>query len=326
MKLPAAVQRQVDAAEQFESANRGDVQQPPQDPAPVPDTTPTDPPAPAQTELFTKEEAPAPQPVDNRYEVLKGKYDAEVPRLAKEAKEARERLEAQARELDELKRKLVKKEEPPEPKVTEKDVSDFGADMIDLIRRVSSETVSGNLLARLDASLAAIDSRIRALENAVGGVAETQKVTAEEKFYADLSKAVPTWEATNVDNKWLQWLALVDDMTGVTRQTLLDQAVGLMDANRVAAMFKRFYADNNINTNQTTPPAPKADDLSKQVSPSRATASAPVAEDKGQIWTDAAVRAFTKDISTGKFKGREELQARIQADLDAAFQDGRYRP
>lgn len=324
MELPSQVQRQLDAAAAIEASllNSGL----PDTPAPA---NPTESPPPEPVEPAPTEVAPAPAPApepsqtDARYKVLQGKYDAEVPRLHKEAQALRERVEAQDAELKALSQKIQRPAVESKPLVTSKDVEEYGPEMYDFIGRVAEKVFSEKFLPIIGRMQSEFEARVLATESTVGNVAVRQQQTEEEKFWLRLLDAVPNWQAINETPEWLLWLAEHDRMIGSTRQAVLDQAVATLNSDRIIAVFEQYIEKHK----KPEPTVQKTVSLASQVSPSSATAtSVPVPQAQGNIWTDAGIQEFYKDVSLGKFRGREEEQARIEADLDAAYSEGRYRP
>ena len=73
-----------------------------------------------------------------KYNTLKGKYDAEVPRLHQQVKQLTEEISAFRKEM------TAKKEEPTKPKekvslVTDADREEFGEDLLNVQRKVAQE-------------------------------------------------------------------------------------------------------------------------------------------------------------------------------------------
>lgn len=316
MALPQQVQAELEAAERLEqqlaqgSEAPAGQQSPPEDPKPAPA-------APAEGQPVVQPE-PQPAPQDDwkrRYQILQGKYDAEVPQLHQTVKQLTESL----RHTQELIARQ-QSQTPPEPKkreslVTPKDEETFGADLVDLARRVTREE-SRVVLERLE-SLEQLVRDMRPSVDKVGQVAKEVAMSRQEMFNADLLRLVPDWQTVNVDEKWLAWLAEYDPMAGAIRQAALDAAAGSLDAKRVAAIFNAFKAQN--------PPAPNPQDqaqaeLARQVAPGRsATASAAPRGEKTftgveyQYWADPRrVHDTPKDkleqmlalLSTAEAEGR----------------------
>src|SRR5262249_62274 len=120
--------------------------------------------------------------------------------------------------------------------LTEKDAQDYGYDVLDLAQRAAMHAVAPDLQAlnRANAELRAqlAGDRGRVLE-------------------LPLDREVPRWRAINADPRWLQWLAQRHEMTGQSRQRLLDDATAQGDARRIIPLFHGFLAPyDNITLGQ----------------------------------------------------------------------------
>lgn len=217
------------------------------------------------------------------------------------------------------------KSKPEEPKsadllVTDKDVETFGSDLIDLQERVAKKT-----LAEARAEFKGIIDKqaeyIKQLEAKVGVVDQQVAASAQDRFYDALAKQVPDWEQVNGDQRFLEWLGVTDQMTGVARQAYLDDAANRMDLPRVVAIFNAFK--------QTVAPAPqktvapeRKQELERQVAPSKSKASAPTDTGK-RIWTKAEFERamdprYTKHMSADE-------ASKLEAELDLAVAEGRVQ-
>lgn len=309
--LPKAVQAQLDQAEQLEKAIAA--KNAPQEPTPPAEPAANEPPAePVQQTAPEPVAAPTGDPdIHERYITLKGKYDAEVPRLVEGLRER----DRQIAELQERMKKLEEKPvEPPkaEPLVSDKDVEAFGDDMIDLVRRAAREEfgrLAGSLMAEIRKELAPVREQ-------VGTVATRQKLTEEERFYQTLSTLVPEWEQINTDQRWLEWLAEVDPFVGNIRQAALDSAVQALDARRAAAIFSAWKAQFQPKVKSP------ATELQRQVSPPKSGASVPV-QPAAKIWTNAEYQAAFDPRLTRHMSAAEI--ASLQAEADRAAQENRVR-
>jgi hypothetical protein len=65
-------------------------------------------------------------------------------------------------------------------------------------------------------------------------LSQNHAVSKEQRFWADLQTAVPDWQEINTSREFQSWLLEVDPLTGIPRQTYLDDAQRNMDARRVA--------------------------------------------------------------------------------------------
>jgi hypothetical protein len=320
MALPRQVQAQLDAAAQIEAQISPTAQPAEPVPAPAPaepTPAPAEPvPAPEPQPEPTPEPTPAEPKEDPRYKALKGKYDAEVPRLHAANRE----LETRVQQLAELVRQLQQpKQEPqPEPKqqgATTKDVEDFGGDMVQMVERVSRAIVTEYANA--------LQGEFQKLRSELGAVSQTTAKSAEERFLDKLTSIVPDWQEIDSDERWQDWLREVDPLYGAPRQSLLDSAYNALDASRIAAVFNAWKAQ--FKPAQSEAPAPKAE-LARQVAPSKASAPTPTSTPEKPVWTDAMIAEFWGDVRKGKFRGRETEIDRIDQEIHAAIAEGRYRP
>jgi hypothetical protein len=79
-----------------------------------------------------------------------------------------------------------------------------------------------------------------------------------------------------------------------------------------------------------TAPAPnaehtdkRAEELERQIQPSRSVASAPAPSQKGKTYTDSDIqKMFKKAVDLGA-KGRGDEAAKLEAEIDAAYREGR---
>lgn len=239
---------------------------------------------------------------------------------AQQLHEMRNQVSVLTTEIANLK---TKQEEPKsaDPLVTDKDVETFGSDLIDLQERVAKKT-----LAEARAEFKGIIDKqaeyIKTLEAKVGVVDQQVAATAQDRFYEALARQVPDWEQVNGDQRFLEWLGVTDEMTGVARQAYLDDAANRMDLPRVAAIFNAFK--------QTVAPAPQAapqnqarkQELERQVAPSKSKASTPTESGK-RIWSRAEYER-AMDPRYNKHLSKEQA-AELEAELDLAVAEGRVQ-
>jgi hypothetical protein len=323
MALPQQVQNQIAAAEQLElQLSQPAETQAPEAPTPAPETpaapdpaapTPAPTPAPAPTHDDAAAEA--------RYKVLQGKYNAEIPALHQQTRE----LNAQVARLTAALQQQQESKPAPAPTelpgATPKDIDDFGGDMVGMVQRIAHSSIS-TLAVRIDNEFAKLRSELSHLTGRA-------QLTASQQFDKDLLAAVPDWAEVDAEPEWLTWLGEADPFTGIARQSLLTDAHQNLDAKRVAAIFNAYKATKPAApAAPETPAAPSVDRsaLERQVAPNRASAQATPQQATVSVWTDAAIEAFYRDVKLGKFRGRETEQATIEADLNAAIAEGRYRP
>jgi hypothetical protein len=316
--LPRAVQRQIEQADAIvaelnKPAEPAPQAQPPADP-PAQDTQQVQPPVEANEPPAEPPAPPAPPSVDweHKFKTLQGLFNAEVPKLQQRTKQ----LEAQLQEVV-AKQNEPKKDapaEPPKAATHDKDVEEFGGDLVEMVHRQVSAQL-GAISSKLDSLVQPLTDRLLQLERAVEGTSSTVSATAEEMFFDRLSKSVPDWETLNIDQKFIDWLAEVDPVYGQPRHAALAAARQALDSTRVTAVFNAYK--------KTLAPAPKTDPLSKQVSPKSGASSAPPQAPQKQLITEKSIQDFYHQVATGKYRGRESEVAEIETLINLAIAEGR---
>jgi hypothetical protein len=308
-RVPEAVKRQAEAMDALDAEiTAQETPEPPPPPEP-----PAEPPAPQ----------PAAEDWQHKFQTLQGKYNAEVPQL-------RNQVAALSQQIQELTARPATPAPttptpPPEVKklITDEDTETYGADLIDLIRRVAVETDAGEK-ARLTAEIA--DMRLQMAAQATQVETVRGSVTDERraKYFTDLAKLCPTYEETDASQPFKDWLIQTDDFSGLVRNDILQAAYRDFDADRTAKVFNQFLG--------ATPslPAPVVEvvdpqaALREQVSPGQARAGAPITPDDGRkVWSVAEMDAFYKDFARGDYRGRMDDARRIEAEIDRALAEGR---
>ena len=321
MALPKQVEAQLRELEQIERQLAESQNPAPADPEPQPtENPPADPPTPEPTE-------PEPKPVDSkptptepavaeetwqsRYIALKGKYDAEVPRLHADLREFKAQLET-LRKAVETKPVDTKKPAVAEKLVTDADVQAFGEDLIEVQRKVARE-VAAEFRGELDA-MKAENEKLREQLNMTGS--QVSEASFEQRLY----RMVPDFQDVNADPRWINWLNEVDPLLRAPRKTVAQQAFNQGDAEAVAhyiGMFKASIAP-------VEQPSDKAAELEKQIQPKRSAATAPVSQ-QARIYTDAQIqKMFLKSVELSS-RGQRDEATKLEAEIDAAYREGRVK-
>lgn len=335
MAVPQAVQTQIDQAEALQS----------QVYAPEAPETPTDPvvvespapeaaapsnvvPLPKPAEPVTQAETPKPESAEDvaywkqRFSTLQGKYNAEVPLLYQQLKD-------QGAQLAQLTERLDKREEtPPEPvaeQVTSKDVEDFGADLIDLIRRVSAEGIGKAVAQATAQAMADLRKEIGAVQTEVGQVTEKVAESAADKFWASVMSLVPDWKAVDANPQWVAWLDTKPKFSLRTYRELAGDAIVAGNAAAIAELVATWRGPQAAP--EIPSPAPSQQDLAqaelqRQVAPSSSRASNP-APQQGRIWSRQEYEA-AMDVRNVQRLGQKEAN-RLEAEANQAQAEGRVR-
>jgi len=264
------------------------------------------------------------QTAEQRYRTLQGMYNADTARLRAENGQLGQRVS----QLEQLLSSMAAAPQPApttptqyEKLVTDKDVEEYG-DSIDVMRRAAREEVL-SARAEIDALKRAFSQLQTNVVPKVEGVVQRQALNAEQMFWSELSAEVPDWRDINANQDFHNWLLEVDPLSGMSRQTFLDNAQNQLDSRRVAGFFKTWQSLNSGSVAQQTRSA-AASQLEKQIAPGRGrTSSSTATGTETKTYTRAEVAKFFDDVRKGLYKGREQERDRIERDIFAAQGEGR---
>ena len=319
MALPRQVEAQLRELEQIErqiaesqnpaSANPEPEQDPPAEPS-TPEPAAAEP-KPVEPKPEPTEPAIAEETWQSRYIALKGKYDAEVPRLHADVREFKAQLES-LRKAVETKPVETKKPAVAEKLVTDADVQAFGEDLIEVQRKVARE-VAAEFRGELDA-MRAENEQLREQLTTTGS--QVSEASFEQRLY----RMVPDFQDVNADPRWINWLNEVDPLLRAPRKSVAQEAFNHGDAEAVAhyiGMFKASIAP-------AEQPSDKAAELEKQIQPKRSAATAPVSQ-QAKTYTDAQIqKMFQKSVELSS-RGQRDEAMKLEAEIDAAYREGRVR-
>lgn len=326
MVLPAQIRKQTEAVQelykQLNSEDQGE-----QDPKPNAEDAGDPAQQQSATDLPEARSGEQPQPVtknedpfEHKYRTLQGMYNADTTRFRQVIQEQGEKIQ----QMEQLLSSLAKQKQAPQPEpvVTDKDLEEYG-ESIDVMRRVSRGELNP-----LQAKIEQLEGIIRQMQSSVvpqvKAVVQKQQMSAEQQFWNDLTTLLPDWRAVNDNQRFQDWLLEADPMTGLTRQTYLEDAQGNLDARRVASIFSSWKG----LTGQNTPVQENRSksELEKQVAPGKGRSGpAPVEPNQGKVYAPEDIAAFYADVRQGKYKGRDEERAKIERDIFAAQRENRIK-
>lgn len=247
----------------------------------------------------------------NRFGILQGKYNAEVPALNVRVKELERQLaEAKAapaaaptaqQAIDTIKQ------------LTDEQLAEFGQDTVAMVETLIARRIGQAEPATPDPELA---QKLERLERAEQQREEERLQDTQARFWAAVQAGIPNLHAVNGDPAFHQWLAKFDPLSGIQRQQALAAAQSALDADRVVAIFNNYFQE----TGQM--PVKKREVPPEEIQPpqSRSTATPPA---EAKVWTGPEITQFYNDKARGRYS-REEAD-RIEADIFAATSSGRVR-
>lgn len=329
MALPKQVQAQLAEVEELEKSLTARTEKPKdaekaetEDQA---DTEAVEPDAETEEAENPREAAPADtSPTDvaddfkQKYNTLRGKYDAEVPRLHEQVRDLTSRLEDLQTQLSESQ----KSDEPTKPEekvsyVTDADREEFGEELIDVQRRVAREVA-----AEYEQQL---KSQAKVIEALQSQVAQTGNQVGEMNFAQRLNQLVPDFAQIDQDERWVAWLGEYDPMIRGPRRIPAKAAFDAGDAEAVAhyvKLFKESIADTK------EPVADKRQaELEKQVAPNRSANSTRTqsAGKDAKIYSEREVNGVWDKIRQLNTRGKLDEAAKLEADITAAYLEGRVK-
>ena len=312
VKLPAALVRQAELADQLEQALKEQaeaeqariraLQNPPPPPPPATPVPAIEPNGTTQISdgVTQTQDDPNSETWQHKYKSMYGRYSAEVPRLQAQLRETNAKLQ-------ELTQRLSQQEAQ---KVNDKEreaASDlYGKDLTDYINE-TAERIARDKYEELKQNFQQVDTAL----------AKTEK----QNFLSEVSAQVPNWKEVDKDPQWVAWLQEEDAVWGQPRQVALEHAASTHDVQRVVQLFKTFLTLHPPQT-AAAPSAPNS--LDQHLTPRTVGAVAAEVDGGKRIYTQQEVSKLL-DWRYLKSLPQEQASA-IERDIDLAFQENRIAP
>lgn len=226
--------------------------------------------------------------IQHKYDVLQGKYNAEVPRLSKSLSDAQELLATQKGEIENL-TKI-----PEAPKIGVLDIEQFKERGIEDEIIEMANTVNQLTANQKNNEVQALAAKVKEYEDSMKTTAAVKAEKSENSFFEKIATDVKDWESVNDDPGFLSWLSENDPFSGVTRREVLAAAQGRLDAITAINIFKTYKGKGNRPTR----------DLSSEVVPST-TVGADDITPKGSGVTQADVARAANDFARGRLSETE---------------------
>ena len=216
----------------------------------------------------------------------------------------------------------AKKEVPTKPKekvslVTDADREEFGEDLLNVQRKVAQEVAQD-----YEEKLEQQNSVIKALQDKIAG---TDKQVGETQFSQRLVNLIPDFAQVDKDERWVEWLNEYDPMLNGPRRVLAQEAFDKSDADSVAhyvKLWRQSFAEPEVD-----PRAGRQAELEKQVAPNRSANSVDTKKvgKEAKIYSEREVNGAWTKIRNLNTKGSYDEAAKLEADITAAYLEGRVR-
>lgn len=253
----------------------------------------------------------------SRYQSLKGKYDAEVPRLSQELKDLKQSV---FERLDQAVKKpeVAKEEEVNESEFLdsfkEKYGDEFADSLVELFTRESKKSQ-------------------KPIHDKVTSIEDTQQKTAQSNFVNYIDEHLNTdrekpldWQGlwSGKDPKFLEFLEKPDPSGLYTYRQLAELYNENWDADKLVSIFKIYDSENKPVVKEVKP---KTNPVSPQrqalVAPNRTNTHVTPDTESKQIWTSSMMEEFTRLDRQGKYSA-EDSKA-MWEDLLSALGENRIR-
>ena len=279
-------------------------------------------------------QAPQPQTTEDwehQFKSLKGRYDRDA--------EEKRRLNQQIVDMQRLMAQVVPAPPsegsgvrfnvappPPGRRVTQKEVEEFGSELMDVVGRRAAEVYEPVLQQLL--------GELNQVKRQVGGVQNTVVFDARVQMYKDLEREVPNWDAINNSPQFSGWLDQIDPISRQPRRNFLNSAHNSNATGQVVDIFRSFLstlAPNGPANGQGTPgngtgyaPASTPQfDLRQLAAPGRAKTGQTEVPPEKPIFNATDVTQFYRDKTAGRYAGREAEADALERALIQAGNEGR---
>lgn len=258
---------------------------------------------------------------EQRYRVLQGKYNAEIGRLTSSLRLMEslvQRLQPQAHAGDAAAAGAAgPAAEPPRP--PSEDLSDD-----ELKRLVGDEQALEEFGPDFFRTVAKFQRRLQPKQDAPDLAplrAEVEQLR-RERLESGLDRILPTWRRQNADARFVDWMRQTPEpRTGMSYLDVLRGALSRGDLQGVATVFQDWPGARPSGQPGQAPRVPVTQQVT--VRPAGGAGAPPNAPAVKKTYTQDQVMALAKQIATGEVSG--DRAKALQADLEAAFADGRVR-
>jgi len=256
---------------------------------------------------------------DQKYKVLKGKYDAEVPRLNAQVKELTESFNSIKTELErtkkdkaEAERITLAKEQSGERTVEiQKIKEEYGPELANLVEKLSDAhdalTTKNNEL----------QSQLDTVGNTVKSFEEDSFSNSNDTFWKEVKSKVSDWEEWNSHPNMLKFLNEIDEISGLTKGQLFKLAQDELRAGAVIKLFQDFKESQQKGN------AHKENLINSQIEPNNTNNGVGESITTLNEWTTSSVKQFYDDARRGKYKDNPQEYTRIDKEIVAAQAAGK---
>lgn len=264
---------------------------------------------------FEGEDLPDPTVFEQRYRTLEGKYRAEVPRLHQTISELKGQIQALQGVVSQgpMSRSADATEEPKLPAhlrhLKKEEADEYGEDILELQSRMARGVAEDVAEQKVDA----LTKRITQLE------AQIARTSGQSLWDRVESKVPNARDINDTDPLWAEFLRGRDPLSGRTFREIGEEAILADDAERLVSLFGVYATISKSAGNGNGGGKPSA-------KPRRGSSTVSTKVKPKTNIRESDIKSFYNDVARGRYRGREDLRKRREAEIDAAMQEGRIRP
>jgi hypothetical protein len=266
------------------------------------------------------EENLSPEDWKRRYNAMRGRVDQQSEQMHQMAEQL-QRLQVRSNSSA----PAPQRQDAPRKLLSDQEIEDYGPEFVDVVRRAAAEVATP------------LYDEVQHLRDQLGQVQTETANAFMTRMNATIGGLVPNWQEVNRHPAFVQWVGLPEVYSGVIRQQLMQEAWNNGDAQRVAAFFRAFLAEEaavdprragsgaqSYRPAAYMPPVAPVHrpTLEQFAAPGRAQSGAPAPTDK-PVYTAQDITRFYTECSAGKWRTREAERAAIDADIIQAQHEGR---
>lgn len=255
-----------------------------------------------------------------KYDVLQGKYNAEVPRLSKDLKAANDAIAAKDAELEALKSQINAATKATGDRQYQEVFRSLEADLgVNVVKNLS-----GVIDARISDMTGAYEEEVKSLKSTIDAMKKQAADAGNTEFMGRLDSRVKGWRAVNGDAQFIDWLdSFKDESTGLGMREILNAHYQNRDLEGVAKVFERFSGANSTNGSGSINGLSISGNLGR-------TADVVYAGEAGvdlskAIFTLPQIKTFYADVAAGKWEAQPKERAEWEAAIADAMASNRVR-
>ena len=165
------------------------------------------------------------------------------------------------------------------------------------------------------------------VEDRLNQMEKNQTMTAQQLFWKQVNENVPDWQKIQESTEFDEWASEYDPMLKTNRWKALESTMQTLDHELAIGIFNQF------KELRAKPSAPAQQDNGieqdpryQQVVPDHAAGASGIADDGQPYFKQSFINQFYKDVSLGKYRGKEAEASQIDKQIFEAGQAGRIIP